>query len=98
ITLVGVQLTLVRMQDGGLRLGVEKDKNQHDILSQIKDAISKSNGTTSSLQSFAIRSARLALLDEPTGLFLVAPDANFQVTTESAGGLAATLDASLEIA
>jgi uncharacterized protein DUF3971/AsmA-like protein len=96
ITLVGVQLTLVRTLDGGLRLGVEKDKNQHDILSRIKDAISKSSGKTSSLQSFAIRNARLAFYDEPTGLFLVAPDANFQVTTEGAG-LNATLDAALEI-
>jgi Protein of unknown function/AsmA-like C-terminal region len=97
ITLVGVQLTLVRTQDGGLRLGVEKDKNQHDILSRIKDAISKSSGKPSSLQSFAVRDARLAFYDEPTGLFLVAPDANFQVTNEDAG-ISAQLDASLEIA
>ncbi len=35
ITLVGVQLALVRMQNGGLRLGVEADKGGDDIIQKI---------------------------------------------------------------
>ena len=96
ITLVGVQLTLVRTATGGLRLGVEKDKNQHDILSRITDAITMRSDKKSSLQAFAVRHARLAFYDEPTGLFLVAPDANFRVAT-AGNDLNATLDATLEI-
>ena len=96
ITLVGVQLTLVRTQNGGLRLGVEKDESQHDILSRISDAITMRSDKKSSLESFAIRHARLAFYDEPTELFLVAPDANFKVSTAGAN-LTATLDASLEV-
>ena len=96
ITLVGVQLTLVRTATGGLRLGVEKDKNQDDILSRISDAISMRSDKKSSLQEFAVRHARLAFYDEPTGLFLVAPDANFRVATAGTD-LNATFDAGLEI-
>jgi hypothetical protein len=96
ITLVGVQLTLVRTANGGLRLGVEKDKNQHDIISRISDAIRLRGDKSSSLQAFAVRHARLAYLDQPLGLFLVAPDANFNLTTVD-DNLDATLDASLEI-
>jgi Protein of unknown function/AsmA-like C-terminal region len=96
ITLVGVQLTLVRTASGGLRLGVEKDKNQHDILSRISDAISLRGDKKSSLQAFAVRHARLAFYDEPTGLFVVAPEANFLVMTAGAD-LNASLNASLEI-
>ena len=96
ITLVGVQLTLVRTMDGGLRLGVEKDKNQRDFLSRIVDQLSLKNSGTSSLKEFAVRKARLAFYDEPTALFLVAPDANFHVATEGED-LKATVDAAVEI-
>jgi len=96
ITLVGVELTLVRTATGGLRLGVERDKNQHDILSRISDAISLRNDQKSSLQAFAVRHARLAYYDEPTGAFLVAPDANFRIATVDEK-LSASLDAALEI-
>jgi len=96
ITLVGVQLTLVRTMDGGLRLGVEKDKNQRDFLSRIADQLSLKNSGTSSLKEFAVRKARLAFYDEPTALFLVAPDANFHVATEGVD-LKATVDAAVEI-
>ena len=77
ITLVGVQLTLVRTMDGGLRLGVEKDKNQRDIFSRITDAITQEQRQRSSLKAFAVRDARLAFYDEPTALFLVAPEREF---------------------
>src|SRR5262249_1003159 len=68
ITLVGVQLTLVRTRDGGLRLGVERDAAGKDILGNITDAITASSSKTSSLQSFAVRDARLAIYDQVTGL------------------------------
>ena len=96
ITLVGVQLALVRTLKGQLRLGVEKDDSRQDILDRISDAISKTNGTTSSLQTFAVRQARLAFYDEPTGLFFVAPSASFVVATAGAN-LKASLDAAVEI-
>ena len=96
IALVGVQLTLVRTAQGGLRLGMEKDKGEHDILSRISDAIAASNGKTASLESFAIRNARLAFFDETTGLFVVAPHADFRLTTVGKN-LDATIDAAIEI-
>jgi len=80
IALVGVQLTLVRTADGGLRLGVEKDTHEQDILSRISDAITANKGNRTALQSFAVRNARLALYDETTGLFIVAPRATFSLT------------------
>ncbi|MBU6298169.1 MAG: AsmA-like C-terminal domain-containing protein [Alphaproteobacteria bacterium] len=96
IALVGVQLTLVRTKEGGLRLGVEKDKQEHDILSRISDALSATNSNTSSLESFAVHNARLALFDEATGLFVVAPQANFRLAAAGAN-LNAKLDAAVEI-
>lgn len=96
ITLVGVQLSLVRARSGALRLGVEKDKNERDILSRISDAITMRSDKASSLQEFAIRKARLAFYDETTGLFVVAPRADFRIATVGAN-LGASLDADLEI-
>jgi hypothetical protein len=96
IALVGVQLTLVRTKDGGLRLGVEKDKHDSDILSRIADAINARSGNTSSLESFAVRNARLAFFDETTGLFVVSPRAYFLLTTAGAN-LDVKLDAAVEI-
>jgi Protein of unknown function/AsmA-like C-terminal region len=96
IALVGVQLTLVRTADGELRLGVEQDKQEHDILSRLSDAIRANNGSTASLESFAVRNARLALYDEATGLFIVAPQADFRLFTAGAR-LAAHVDAAVEI-
>ena len=97
ITLVGVQLTLVRNAEGGLRLGTEKDKNQHDLFSRITDAITKRSNSASSLQSFAVRDARLAFFDEPSGLQLVAPKANFLLST-AGRDVKASLDGAVQIA
>ncbi|MDE2182443.1 MAG: AsmA-like C-terminal domain-containing protein [Alphaproteobacteria bacterium] len=96
IALVGVQLTLVRTANGGLRLGVEKDKQEHDILSRISDAIRTTNGRASSLESFAVRNARLAFYDETTGLFVVAPQADFRLAT-AGNNLDARVNADVEI-
>jgi hypothetical protein len=96
VTLVGVQLTMVRTVDGSLRLGVEHDESQRDIISRITDAINKNSSSASSLQSFAIRDARVAFLDETTGLFLVAPKADVRIAT-SGQNLVATLEADIEV-
>lgn len=96
ITLVGVQLTLVRTGDGSVRLGVERDETQRDIIKRITDAINTNSSGASSLQSFAIRDARVAFLDETTGMFVVAPKADVRIAT-SGGDLVAVLAADMEI-
>jgi hypothetical protein len=96
VTLVGVQLTLVRDRTGTLRLGVERDESQADIIRRITDAINKNSSSASSLQSFAIRDARLAFMDETTGLFLVAPRADVRIADEGPN-LVSAVDADIEI-
>ncbi|MGZ5937095.1 MAG: YhdP family protein [Rhizomicrobium sp.] len=96
ITLVGVQLTLVRTGDGSVRLGVERDETQRDIIKRITDAINSNSTGASALQAFAIRDARVAFLDETTGMFLVAPKADVKIAT-SGGNLVATLAADVEV-
>ncbi len=103
IALVGVQLTLVRTKTGALRLGVERDASDNDVLDRIREAISHAKGGTAALESFAVRHARLAFLDELTGAFVVSPDANFQISTgegiqaKESPYLETTVDAALEI-
>ena len=100
IALVGVQLTLVHTMDGALRLGIEREKGQSDVLERLRQALA-SGGGTSALTSFAVRQARLAFYDERTGLFVVAPEASLQIATDKTGGqagsIAATVDAQIEI-
>jgi len=100
IVLVGVQLTLVHTMDGALRLGVERDDAQSDVLEQLRQALS-SGGQTSALKSFAVRRARLAFYDERVGLFVVAPEASLQIGTggggKTAGIITATVNAEIEI-
>jgi len=96
ITLVGVQLTLVRTEDGGVRLGVERDETQRDIIKRITDAINSNSTGASALQAFAIRNARVAFLDETTGMFLVAPKADVKIAT-AGRNLVATLAADVEV-
>lgn len=100
ISLVGMQLTLVRIKDGSLRLGVERNVTDNDVLDRIREAISKANGGPSSLESFAVKHARLAFFDEGTGAFLVSPDANFQLSTgtsRTSNTIDATVDSQIEI-
>ena len=103
IALVGVELTLVHTKDGQLRLGVETDRNQSDVLERIREALSKSGSGTSSLKTFAIHQARLAFYEEETGLFLVAPEADLEVSTapndvaQSGETIVANLNARVEI-
>jgi hypothetical protein len=81
IVLVGVELTLVHTKDGQLRLGIEQDRNQGNVLERIREALSKNGSGASSLKTFAIHHARLAFYEEETGLFLVSPEANLEVST-----------------
>ena len=96
IVLVGVQLTLVRTIEGGLRLGIGKDSQERDILKRISDALKANHGSTSSLESFAVRRARLALYDEATKLFVVSPRADFRLA-RAGDHLAARVDAAMEL-
>lgn len=97
ISLVGVQLTVVRGADGIMRLGIAKGVQDEDILKRISDALNKSEGPPV-LESFAIKRARLAFLDEGSKLFAVAPKANFSLQRmRQDGHLKAVVDAALEI-
>jgi hypothetical protein len=97
ISLVGMQLTLVRTKSGSLRLGIERNVTNNDVLDRIRAAISKAKGGPSSLESFAIRHARLAFFDERTGAFLVSPDANIQIATgEGAARSSDTIDTTVD--
>ena len=96
IALVGVQITLVRTEEGKLRLGVEAEKRGSDILQRIADALKESGDSTTSLESFAVRGARLAFKDETTGLFVVAPRSEFRLAKLGAN-LAVLIDAAVEI-
>jgi len=82
ITLVGVELGLVHMKDGGVRLGAEGDKNANDVLARLNDVIEAKGSATSSLKSFAVRNAKLTLFDEVTGLHVVAPKASLVMSAK----------------
>ena len=82
ITLVGVQLSLVHMKEGGIRLGAEGDKGGNDVLARLNDVIEAKGSSTSSLKSFAIRNARLSLFDETTGLGMIAPKASLVLSAK----------------
>ncbi len=98
IALVGVQLTLVRTDDGHVRLGMEQEQGESDVLEDIRRAIASNSQGASSLQSFAVRKARLAFYDNGTGLFVVAPDAGLEIATSGAKGqVVAGVDAQIEI-
>jgi hypothetical protein len=96
VTLVGVQLTMVRTSDGTLRLGVAQGEGQADIVQRITDAINKNSSSASSLQAFAIRDARVAFKDENTGLFLISPRAAVRIAQQDQN-LVATLEADVEV-
>lgn len=76
ITLVGVQFTLVHMKNGRIRLGNQKDAGDDDVIGRIRDVINAHGNEPSSLESFAVRNARLAFYDEATGFNLTSPRAN----------------------
>jgi Protein of unknown function/AsmA-like C-terminal region len=79
ITLVGVEFTLVHMKNGRIRLGNQKDAGDDDVIGRIRDVIDARGGDSSSLESFAVRNARLVLIDEVSGLHLTSPRANLML-------------------
>ena len=83
ITLVGVQLSLVHMKQGGIRLGAEGDKGSNDVLARLNDVIEAKGSSTSSLKSFAVRNAHLTLFDETTGLGMTAPKASLTMSAKN---------------
>ena len=97
ITLVGVQLSLVHMKQGGIRLGAEGDRSGNNVLSRLNDVIEAKGSTTSGLQSFAIRDARLAVFDETTGLHAVAPHASLVMSAATGEAIAVHFDADVAI-
>jgi hypothetical protein len=94
--LIGVQLTGVRSSDGAIHLGFGPDQGAPDLFKTIRDILNDSKAGGGSLNSFAIRNARLAFRDEPTGLFIVSPDANFTLQNKGKE-LDALLDSNLEL-
>ena len=76
ITLVGVEFTLVHMKNGRIRLGNQKDAGDDDVIGRIRDVINAHGNEPSSLESFAVRNARLGFYDEAIGFSLTSPRAN----------------------
>ena len=77
------------------RLGNEKNPSEDNIIARLSEIINAHGGSGNSLQSFAVRDARLAN-DEPTGLSLLAPHATLSIR---ASGLAlnANFDADVQV-
>jgi hypothetical protein len=94
ITLVGVQLTLVHMKTGDIRLGTNNDSD--DIIGRLSDVIDADSSNASSLQSFAVRDAKLTLIDEVTGLHVVAPHAALMIRAKG-NALGASFDADVDL-
>lgn len=97
ITLVGVELGLVHLKNGRIRLGSQKDEAQDDIIGRISDVIDARGSEASSLRSFSVRNARLSIYDEVTGLSLTAPRANVTISAKG-DGLGATMESDLVMA
>jgi hypothetical protein len=91
-----VQLTGVRSKEGAIHLGFGIEQGAPDLLETLRNILENSAAGGASLDSLAIRNARLAFRDEPTGLFIVAPDANFTLNNKGKE-LEASLDSALEI-
>jgi hypothetical protein len=94
--LIGVQLTGVRTMEGAFRLGFGRDQSDANLLDTIRKVLENSADGGGSLDSFSIRNARLAFRDEPTGLFIISPDASFTLKN-SIKQLDASLESSFEI-
>jgi len=97
ITLVGVEFSLVHMKDGRLRLGNQKDAGDDDVIGRISDVIDAHGSESSSLESFAVRNARLAIFDEVTGLSATAPRANVVIKSKGQA-IGASFDADVVLA
>lgn len=91
--LVGLQLTGVRTLDGAIRLGFGRDQNQANFLDTLRELLKSSAGSAAALDTLSLQHARVAFLDQPTGLFIVLPDASLSLAARKTG-----FDASLRAA
>ena len=76
ITLVGVEFSLIHTRDGRILLGNQRDvKGDDDVIARLRDVINirVKSSQSSSLESFAVRNAKLGLFDEVTRLNLKSP-------------------------
>ncbi|HXI99757.1 MAG TPA: DUF3971 domain-containing protein, partial [Micropepsaceae bacterium] len=94
--LIGVQLTGVRSKEGAIYLGFGPEQGTPDLFETLRNVLQNSAAGGSSFDSFAIRNARLAFRDEPTGLFIVSPDANFTLQ-DTGKELDVSLDSAIEL-
>lgn len=83
--LVGLQLTGVRTADGTVRLGFGRDQNEPNFLDTLRRLLKNSTPGSTTLDTLALQHARIAFLDQPTGLFIVMPDAELSLTSQKAG-------------
>lgn len=85
ITLVGVEFGLIRTREGRILLGNQRDvRNEDDVIARIRDVIDirVRSSQSSSLESFAVRNAKLGFLDEVTGLNLKSPRTNLMLRSK----------------
>ena len=82
ITLVGVEFSLVHFRDGRIRLGNQQNAGKDDVIGRIRDIINAQDGQSSSLESFAVRNARMGLIDEVTGLHVTSSRANLVLSAK----------------
>jgi len=94
--LIGLQLTGIRTQDGTFRIGLNRDQSDANFLDTLRDLLRNKAPGEPSLQGVSLQHARVALLDQPSGLFIILPDAAFALKTNH-GGFDASLNAAAEI-
>ena len=94
--LIGLQLTGMRGQDGTIRLGFGRDQSEPNFLDALRQILRTSSSQGSGLEFLSLQHARVAFLDQPTGLFIVLPDAGLELKTIR-DGFDASLTASAEI-
>ena len=74
--------TVLAREDGRIRLGNQKDAGDDDVIGRIRDVINARSSGDSSLESFAVRNARMGLNDEVTGLHLTSTRANLVLSAK----------------
>jgi uncharacterized protein DUF3971/AsmA-like protein len=94
--LIGLQLTGMRTQDGTFRLGFGRDQSEANFLDTLREFLRNSSSGDRALEAVSLQHARVAFLDEPSGIFIVLPDAAFALKTNR-GGFDASLNAAAEI-
>ncbi|HET7084985.1 MAG TPA: AsmA-like C-terminal domain-containing protein [Rhizomicrobium sp.] len=85
ITLVGVEFSLIHTKEGRILLGTQRDvQGEDDVIGRIRDVINLrvKSSESSSLESFAVRNAKLGLYDETTGLDLKSPRTNLTLLSK----------------